>query len=351
MEIKFSETIKGLRKERGNTQEELAEHLGISVQAVSKWERGDGMPDISLLPGIASFYDTTVDFLLGCDTIRKQEDIAVFTEKAHALLNQGKRKERLELCREYQKKYPNDETVMYSLMYDLFSVDWKKNSDEIISIASKLLKSNNTQYHFGAVQLLAFIHSKLGNYDIAVKYARSIPANKDILKTVLKGDELVEHCKLYFWKICDDMYHTVTRFWECAEADYIAEERHKIGKSIYDVFNTVFSDGDFGFWEERLSHICCDMAKSSAEVGEKDCAFSELEEMCKHVEKFKNFKSIDHTSPLVKGLHYDITEAGRSSEESLASIILHDLNNNRCFKCLEEDARLDSIKETLEALV
>ena len=40
MELNFSETMKNLRRERGNTQEELAAHLGISVQAVSKWERG-----------------------------------------------------------------------------------------------------------------------------------------------------------------------------------------------------------------------------------------------------------------------------------------------------------------------
>jgi len=350
MEIRFSETIKCLRKERGNTQEELAEHLGISVQAVSKWERGDGMPDISLLPGIAFFYDTTVDFLLGCDAIRKQEDIAVFTEKAQALLNRGKRKERLELCREYQKKYPNDETVLHSLMYDLFSVDWRKYSDEIISIASKLLSSNNMQYHFGAVQLLAFTHSKLGNYDTAVKYARSIPANKDILKTVLKGDELVEHCKWYIWGICDNIYHTVTRFWECAEADYSAAERHKIGRSVYEMFNAVFSDGDFGFWEERLSMICCGMAKCSAELGEYDRAISELSETCEHVAKFKSFTSIDHTSPLVKGLHYDIAHAGKSSEESFASIMLYSLKNNKHFKRLENDSRFAEIKERLEAL-
>ena len=40
MELKISENLRMLRKERGNTQDELASHLGISVQAVSKWERG-----------------------------------------------------------------------------------------------------------------------------------------------------------------------------------------------------------------------------------------------------------------------------------------------------------------------
>ena len=350
MEIKFAETMKKLRKDRGNTQEELAEHLGISVQAVSKWERGDGMPDIALLPRIASFYDTTVDFLLGCDSVRKQEDIAVFKEKAQVLINQGKRRERLELCRAYQKKYPNDENVMFELMHDLFSLDSIGNGDEIITIANRLLNSNNTEYHFGAVQMLAFTNSKLGNYDIAVKYARSIPANRDILRSVLNGEELVEHCKWYFWKVCDDMYATENRLTQCAEANYTAEERHKIRKAIYDIFNIIFSDGDFGFWDERLARICRDMARSSAESGKNDRAISELEEMCKHLEKFKDFKSIDHTSTLVKGLHYDISQSGKSSEESLAKAILRDLNENSRFKCLEDDDRFISIKSKLEAL-
>ena len=93
MEMNFSQTIKSLRKERDITQEELANHLGISVQSVSKWERGDGMPDISLLPHIAAFYDTTVDYLLGCDAVRTEKAIQSFKQQAQALINKGKRRE------------------------------------------------------------------------------------------------------------------------------------------------------------------------------------------------------------------------------------------------------------------
>ena len=57
--------ISELRKAKNMTQMELADKMGISFQAVSNWERGNSMPDISKLPEIAQILDTTVDEILG----------------------------------------------------------------------------------------------------------------------------------------------------------------------------------------------------------------------------------------------------------------------------------------------
>lgn len=56
--------IAALRKERGVKQEELASYVGVSAQAVSKWENG-GAPDAELLPRIADFFGVSLDFLFG----------------------------------------------------------------------------------------------------------------------------------------------------------------------------------------------------------------------------------------------------------------------------------------------
>ena len=64
---KLATNIKKSRMSMGLTQTELAEKLFISSQAISKWECGDGYPDITLLPTIANFFEVTVDELIGND--------------------------------------------------------------------------------------------------------------------------------------------------------------------------------------------------------------------------------------------------------------------------------------------
>lgn len=61
---KVGEQIAVLRKGKGLTQSELGERVGVSFQAVSKWERGETLPDITILPDLAKILETTVDYIL-----------------------------------------------------------------------------------------------------------------------------------------------------------------------------------------------------------------------------------------------------------------------------------------------
>lgn len=61
---KVAEQIYALRKAKGLTQNELGERVGVSFQAVSKWERGETLPDISVLPDLAKVLETSIDNIL-----------------------------------------------------------------------------------------------------------------------------------------------------------------------------------------------------------------------------------------------------------------------------------------------
>lgn len=73
--LKISENIVRLRHEKKITQDELAEFLGVTKASVSKWETKQSFPDILLLPKLASFFDVTVDELLGYEPQLSREQI------------------------------------------------------------------------------------------------------------------------------------------------------------------------------------------------------------------------------------------------------------------------------------
>ena len=67
--MEFNEKLQELRKQKGLTQEELAERLFVSRTAVSKWESGRGYPNIDSLKAIAGFFSVTVDQLLSSEEL------------------------------------------------------------------------------------------------------------------------------------------------------------------------------------------------------------------------------------------------------------------------------------------
>ena len=67
MKITIGANIKRLRREKGITQEQLAEAMNVSCAAVSKWERGETFPDVTLLQPLAFYFGVSLDSLMGYD--------------------------------------------------------------------------------------------------------------------------------------------------------------------------------------------------------------------------------------------------------------------------------------------
>lgn len=88
--MNIGNNIAALRKQKGITQEELANALGVSPQAVSKWENNSSCPDISLLTGIADYFGITVDTLLRSESEKIIGDTKIEITEHHPMSNNKK---------------------------------------------------------------------------------------------------------------------------------------------------------------------------------------------------------------------------------------------------------------------
>jgi len=107
--------IKKTRLEKKITQEELAESLGVSAQAVSRWETGISYPDITLIPVIANYLNVTADELLGIKLEERKKTIENIIVQNDELINKRYLDDSLKLIQEALKKYPNDERLLDAL--------------------------------------------------------------------------------------------------------------------------------------------------------------------------------------------------------------------------------------------
>lgn len=107
--MSFGSTIKRLRKERSLTQDQLANLLNVTPQAVSRWETNAAMPDISLLIPLANVFNVSTDTLLEVDVQKNEEHIREFSIHYMTFMDPyGKTlKEKLSIYRDEVRKYPN----------------------------------------------------------------------------------------------------------------------------------------------------------------------------------------------------------------------------------------------------
>ena len=112
MTLKIGEKIKELRKKADITQERFAEYLGVTAQAVSKWEVENGYPDIELLPSIANFFNITIDELMCFDILKNQEKIKKILKQITLHWLKGTA---VEFLRNAVQEFPNNFELLYHL--------------------------------------------------------------------------------------------------------------------------------------------------------------------------------------------------------------------------------------------
>lgn len=135
MNIYIGENIKRLRLSRRITQEQLSVAAGVSCAAVSKWERENTLPDITLLPVLANYFGVSIDELMGYDTAKIEADINRYFEERNRLFRAGKVAEYKKLSEEAYRQYPNDYRVMNCYMWDMVG-DYADN-DPAVLLANK----------------------------------------------------------------------------------------------------------------------------------------------------------------------------------------------------------------------
>ncbi len=184
--MSFGNIIKKLRSNRNMTQEQLAEVLSISAQAVSRWETNIALPDISLLPILANFFDVTTDFLLEVDASSREKEIESLSEAAREYTTNGQWSKGVEILRKAIRKYPSAYKLSHELASALYcspqetdtisDEHYEKLLQEVVSLEENVLEnSKDTELRHSAIQLLCYAYPKLNMPEKAESLANTMP--------------------------------------------------------------------------------------------------------------------------------------------------------------------------------
>ena len=136
MQLDLGNNIRQLRRRAKKTQEALAEALGVTSQAVSRWESGGSYPDINLIPSIANFFGVSIDELFGYESDRERRIDAMVTEIDRMNDQNNGRDicitECIALARSALVEFPGNEKLMIALASALFKAGYVRYGERHI---------------------------------------------------------------------------------------------------------------------------------------------------------------------------------------------------------------------------
>ena len=358
MELKVSENLKRLRKERGITQEELAKRLGVSFQSVSKWERGESEPSLSMIPMIAYLFDVSTDEIYSMDEIRQKNRF----DELYCLIKQNyqnrRANENISPINKVLEEYPDSPELVFELgrSYFLAHVD-EEQTIEYLRIAGDLfnkviLLTDNEKLKEDCRYYLNLCSYYSG--ESAIAHEDSIDSSRELIKNILLADETMDTDRdMSMKKNIESLTLFLARqIWKLADPDClypstsVAAEKAAYLMKAADLLKWLYDDGDFFSVHKELS----DLYRVSAAIYMYDSRFDEaldaIEKALEHAAAYDTSSGGEHSSFLVQGLVDDVQSENKPCSRLLASKLTQERYDR-----VRKDKRFVDIEDRLKRFI
>lgn len=303
MSISIGMNIRKLRKERDLSQEVLAERLGISFQAVSRWERGESYPDITMLPTIANFFGITVDDLLGMTEFRESEEVKAIIER---LCDYDTHYEGGKMCdtiEEGLKKYPGNFMLMAWYVYAF----QRKNPPKAIETGRYVIEhcmDNSIRNRVYSDMVYAYRNN--GEIENAIELAKTLPnyygTSQDILRDCLTGTEQLKHVQHLIMDLAYEFWNSIRKI----RHHYKPEEEIELFKKSNCIYDAIYETDDMPIKLSRKMRNYQGMAEVSLQNGWIEEGFRYMEEAVHCAVIHDELPDITYSKSLLYNVHpYD----------------------------------------------
>lgn len=368
MRLNIGENIKRLRRKKDVTQETLAEHMHVSAAAVSKWERNETLPDISMVIPLASYFNVSTDEILGLDSEKNEERIKQYLDENNRLAAIGKSYERFDLITKAYNEFPDDwriiEAYMWQLNYDPNCTEpygSEVHKDELYRLCERVLDEctvDKTRY--AALSIIGGLYLLDGEREKAIETAKRFP---DYWMT--EGEEL-EHsfdCEngeedKWFAQLRENIWDLTSLFMVKIRSaalqakDIDSNEQIKHLQKAVTIIKTVFDDGDYGFYNADLSDLYFWIANRYVMANDFDKAFENYESGFRHAKAYDELPKITiHTSFLVKGKVFDITKVNSDVEVNMMSRQIDYLRSCGVYEKIRDTPQMKTLLKKYEPFI
>lgn len=310
--------IKKYRQQRELTQEQIAENLNVSVSAVSQWESGKTIPDVTTLLALANFFDITLDELFDRTSKDKERDIADYDRRAREYGNHGEIANQVALWREAVQKYPGDFHCLHELAYALHQTVYcggdadliQRNASEAIAICERILRDCKENYFRESaiqtlVQLYSFKEFPFASEKKAVEYALMagsfISCREKLLefayftdesrgkRVQLKHDNILNYMDSLCSNLCYGNYDT-------------QEDKINACNAALTLWSTLIYDGNYQFYHCRIQKIYLLLAYCYANLQKHTETLESLKKALFHTRAYDNLPEGErnYTSVFIK---------------------------------------------------